>query len=83
MKLIKLMKAKLSIDIIIKLMKLIKLNIVKNDCKTNCKWKVLYFLKIEAVRIDIIIQKRSRSLSEEYYFRSNKKPLVSKKECDV
>ena len=37
MKLIKLMKAKLSIDIIIKLMKLIKLNIVKNDCKTNCK----------------------------------------------
>ena len=34
MKLIKLMKAKLSIDIIIKL---IKLNIVKNDCKTNCK----------------------------------------------
>ena len=80
MKLIKLMKAKLSIDIIIKL---IKLNIVKNDCKTNCKWKVLYFIKIEAVRIDIIIQKRSRSLSEEYYFRFNKKPLVSKKECDV
>ena len=49
MKLIKLMKAKLSIDIIIKLMKLIKLNIVKNIIKSIINNNFYIFLNVETV----------------------------------